>query len=74
LSKSSSPEPAGQIQFKLHTNYPWVKGIQLYSNIGPGPVQRGDNHKNVKKMGWGQLRIFSRTTWPILTRLGIDHP
>jgi hypothetical protein len=47
-----------------------VTGIQVCSNKGPGPLQRGDNHKNVK-MGWGHLKIFfSRTTWPILTRLG----
>jgi hypothetical protein len=40
----------------------------------PGPLLRGDNHKNVK-MGWGHLDIFfSRTTWPILTRLGINCP
>jgi hypothetical protein len=26
-------------------------------------------------MGWGHLKIFfSRTTWPILTRLGINYP
>jgi hypothetical protein len=25
-----------------------VKGIQFYSNKGPGPLQRGDNHKNEK--------------------------
>jgi hypothetical protein len=46
---------------KLGTNYPWVKGIQVCSNKGPGPLQRGDNHKNVK-MGCGHLKIFSRTT------------
>jgi hypothetical protein len=40
---------------------------------GPGPLLRGDNHKNVK-MGWGHLKnFFSRTTGPILTRLGINH-
>jgi hypothetical protein len=50
-----------------------VKGIQVCSNKGPGPLQRGDNHKNVK-MGWGHLRIlFSKTIGPILTRLGINH-
>jgi hypothetical protein len=39
----------------------------------PGPLQRGDNHKNVK-MGWGHLKIFfSRTTGPILTRLGTNY-
>jgi hypothetical protein len=51
-----------------------VKGIQVCSNKGPDPLLRGDNHKNVK-MGWGHLKIFfSRTTGPILTRLGIIHP
>jgi hypothetical protein len=46
-----------------------VKGIQICSKIGPGPLQGGDNHKNVK-MGWGHLKIFfSRTTGPILPDL-----
>jgi hypothetical protein len=36
-----------------------VKGIQVCSNKGPGPLQRGDNHKNVK-MDLGHLKIFSR--------------
>jgi hypothetical protein len=33
---------------KLITNYPCVKGIQISSNEGPGPLQRGDtcNNKN----------------------------
>jgi hypothetical protein len=30
---------------KLGTNYPWMKGIQVCSNKGPGPFQKGDNHK-----------------------------
>jgi hypothetical protein len=51
-----------------------MKGIQVCSNKGPGPLQRGDNHKNVK-MEWGHLKIFFyRTTGPILTRLGTNHP
>jgi hypothetical protein len=51
-----------------------VKGIQVCSNKGPGPLKRGDNRKNVK-MGWGRLKIFfSRTSWPILTRLGTNYP
>jgi hypothetical protein len=33
---------------KLGTNFPWVKGIQVHSNKGPGPVQRGDNKKKCK--------------------------
>jgi hypothetical protein len=45
----------------------------VYSNKGPGPLPRGDNHKNVK-MGWGHLKIFSGTNRTILTRLGINHP
>jgi hypothetical protein len=50
-----------------------VKGFQVCSNEGPGPFLRGDNHKNVK-MGWGHLKIFARTTGPILIRLGTNHP
>jgi hypothetical protein len=50
-----------------------VKGIQVCSNKGPGLLQTGDNHKNVK-MGWGHLKIFSRTNGPILVRLGTNHP
>jgi hypothetical protein len=47
--------------------------MQVSSNKGPGFLQRRDNHKNVK-MGWGHLKIFSRTTGLILTRLGQNHP
>jgi hypothetical protein len=36
---------------KLITHYPWVTGIQVCSNKGPSPLQRGDNHKNVKMGG-----------------------
>jgi hypothetical protein len=51
-----------------------MKGNQVCSNKGPGLLQRGDNHKNVK-LGWGHLKIFfSRTTEPILIRLGTNHP
>jgi hypothetical protein len=51
-----------------------MKGIQVCSKIGPGPLQRGDNNKNVE-MGWGHLKIFFfRTTRPSLTRLGTNHP
>jgi hypothetical protein len=44
---------------KLGTYHPWVKRIQVCSNKRPGPLQRGDNHKNVK-MKWGHLKIFLR--------------
>jgi hypothetical protein len=44
--------------------HPKVTGILNCSNKGPGPLQRGDNHRNAK-MGWGHLKIFfSRTTEP----------
>jgi hypothetical protein len=46
--------------------------MQVCWNKGPGPLQRGDKYRNVK-MGWGHLKIFSRTTWPILTRPGTNH-
>jgi hypothetical protein len=42
-----------------------VKEIQVCSNKGPDPLQRGGNDKHVK-MGWGHLKIFySRITMPI---------
>jgi hypothetical protein len=51
-----------------------VKEIQVSSNKGPGPLQRGDNKKKFK-MKWGHLKIFfSRTNGPIFTRFGTDHP
>jgi hypothetical protein len=69
FSRTSGPN-----SIKLSTTYSWVKGIQVFSNKAPGSFQRGDNHKNVK-MGWGHLKIFlSRTTGPILTRRGTNHP
>jgi hypothetical protein len=58
----------GEIIFKnllqnQQANYNWVKEILNGSNKGPGPFQRGDNHKNAK-MGWVHLKIFFRTTEP----------
>jgi hypothetical protein len=38
-------------------------GILNCSNKGPDPLQRGDNHKKAE-IGWGHLKIFSRTTEP----------
>jgi hypothetical protein len=58
LSRTSWP-----ISSKLGINHSWVKGILYCSNEGPGPLQRGDNHKNAK-MGRGHLKIFFRTTEP----------
>jgi hypothetical protein len=44
--------------------------LKKISNKGPGPLQRGDNHKNVK-MVWCHLKIFFSR--PILIRLGTNH-
>jgi hypothetical protein len=32
-----------------------VKGIQNYSDKGPGPFERGDNYKNAK-IWWGHFK------------------
>jgi hypothetical protein len=52
FSRTSWPK-----SIKLGTNYPWVKRIQVLSNKGPAPLQRGDNHRNVRK-GWDHLKIL----------------
>jgi hypothetical protein len=61
------------ISIKLSTNNFWIKEIIKLSNKGPDPLQREDNHKNVK-MGWVHFKIFSRTTGPILSRFNTNHP
>jgi hypothetical protein len=59
FSRTSRPNST-----KLGKNYPWVKGIQVCSNEGSGPLQRRVNHKN-EKMGRGHLKIlFWRTMKP----------
>jgi hypothetical protein len=46
------------ISIKLCTNHPWVKSwIQNCSIKGPGPCQRGDNHKNAKS-GVRSVKFF----------------
>jgi hypothetical protein len=30
-----------RFSIRLGSNYHWVKEIQVYSNAGPGPLQRG---------------------------------
>jgi hypothetical protein len=67
FSRTSRPN-----SIKLGTHYPRKKGIHVYSNKEPGPLLRGDNHKKCKN-GLGHLKIFSTTTGPILTKLGINH-
>jgi hypothetical protein len=54
----------GPILIRLGTNHPWGEEIQICSNNGPGPLQRGDNYKN-GKMGWDHLKnFFSGITSP----------
>jgi hypothetical protein len=48
LKKKIFSRISRSISIKLGTNHPSVKGIQNCSNQGPGPLQRGDNHKNAK--------------------------
>jgi hypothetical protein len=43
FSRTSRP-----ISIKLGINHRWVKGILNCLNKGPGPLQRGDNHKKCK--------------------------
>ena len=43
------------------------------SNEGPRPFPRGDNSENTK-LYLKYLKIFSRTTGPISTKLGTKHP
>jgi hypothetical protein len=42
---------------KLGTHYLWVK--EVCSNKGPGPLQRGDNHKN----GVGSFKNLLQNHW-----------
>jgi hypothetical protein len=51
-----------------------VKGIQIFQTNGQVFFKGEIITKNVK-MGWGHSKIiFSRTTRPILTTLGTNHP
>ena len=51
-----------------------MKGIYVCSNDGSRPFPRGFNYEIVKII-WRNLKIvFFRTTEPISTKLGINHP
>jgi hypothetical protein len=47
---------------KLSTNYPWMKGIQVCSNKGPDPLQRGDNYKKCENEV-GSFKILLQNHW-----------
>jgi hypothetical protein len=64
----------GSISTRLGTNHLWDKGIQVCSNEGQHPSLRGDNSKRVKIHKKSFKIFFSRTTWPISTRLSTNHP
>ena len=64
----------GSISMKLGTKHPLMKGIQVCSNEGPRPSPRWDNYE-IAKIHFQNLKIFfSRTIWPISTKLGTKHP
>jgi hypothetical protein len=47
------------------SNYPWVKGIQVYSNKGPGPLQKGGLLQKCQN-GVGSFKNFLlKYCWPI---------
>jgi hypothetical protein len=64
----------GLISTRLGTNYPWVKGIQIYSKEGDSPSQRGDNSKRIK-VHWKFFKIFfPRTSRPKSIKLITNYP
>ena len=46
--------------------------FKFFTNKGPSPFPRGDN-KEIAKIHWRNLKIFSRTTEPMSTKLGTKH-
>jgi hypothetical protein len=51
-----------------------VKRIQVIQIKGQ-MLFKGEIITKMKKMGWGHLKtLFSRTTGPILTSFGSNHP
>jgi hypothetical protein len=44
--------------FKFGTNISCMMGIQIYSNEGPNPLQRGIITKRKKKNGVGSFKYF----------------
>ena len=63
----------GLISIKLGTNHLWVKGIQVYSNEGPLLFPRVDITNIENKLTILNI-FFSRTTLPITTEFGTNHP
>ena len=62
------------ISTKLGTKHSWMKKIQVSSNEGLHPFQRGDNNE-IAKIHWWNLKIFfSKTIQLISTKLCTKHP
>jgi hypothetical protein len=59
----SSPEPASQFQSNLVQIILGSWKFYIVQIKGQVLFKRGDNYKNAK-MGWGHLKISSRTTEP----------
>jgi hypothetical protein len=55
LGKNFFSKFSRSISIKLDANYPFMKGIEVYLNKGPGPHQRGDNRRNAN-IGWGPFK------------------
>ena len=61
------------ISTKLEKKHPWVKGISHLTEWRAMSFLREDINKIVK-LHWWKLKIFSRTTWQISSKLGTKHP
>jgi hypothetical protein len=57
FSRTSEPN-----SIKLGTNYPWLKGIQVCSNKGSGPLQRGRSSQKCKN-GVGSFKNLLQNHW-----------
>ena len=71
LFKFSSPSP--KLNQTLH-KASLGEGDSIYWNEGPCPFPRGDKYQIVK-IHWRNFKVFFlRTTGPISTKLGTEHP
>ena len=61
------------ISAKLSNNHHKVMEIQVRLKEGPRPFPKGDNYE-IAKVHYSSLKIFSRTTMSISTKLGTAYP
>ena len=69
---SSSPEQLVQFQSNLAQSILGWREFKFVQMKGPA-FPREDNYK-IAKIHWQILKIFSRTTWPIATKLFQNYP